>query len=89
MERFEPLADRVLVKSDAVAKQVGVVMLAENRGDKPSTAVVEEVSSEVRNKSIKKGAHIMYGKHAGVAITLNGEQFLILREAEIFGIIKN
>ena len=80
---IQPLGDRVIVKPDpAVEETTGGILLAnalpQERG---------EIIAVADGLKVKPGDRVVYGKHAGSAIEVEGDNYLILRESEIFAIL--
>jgi chaperonin GroES len=72
--KIKPLADRVVIKPSPVdEKSRGGIIL-------PDTA--NKVHPEV-----KVGDKVLYGKYSGTEVTIEGEEYMIMREADIFAII--
>jgi chaperonin GroES len=94
MASIKPLSDRVLVRpDDAEEKTVSGIIIPDTAKEKPQRGtVVAAGPGKVENgtkieMSVKKGDHILYGKYSGTEITLDGEEFLIMRESDILGIV--
>ena len=94
MANIKPLGDRVLVKAD-VAEEVtsSGLYIPDTAKEKPQQGTVVAVGSgkvENGNKidlTVKEGDKVLYGKYAGTEVTLNGEEYLIMRESDIVGIL--
>ena len=93
--KMKPLADRVVIKpSPAEEKTKGGIILPDTAKEKP---VVGEVVAVGPGKvaddgkkipmEIKVGDKVLYGKYSGTEVTIEGEEFLIMREADIFAIM--
>lgn len=94
---IQPLADRIIVKAlEAEAKSKGGIVLPETAKEKPQEGKVVAVGAgkvldngEVRKCEVKKGDRVLYGKYSGTEITTKeGEELLIMREDDIFAIVK-
>ena len=93
---IQPLGDRVLVKRlEAEEKTKGGIVLPETAKEKPQKAEVVAVgkgkvleSGKVEALEVKKGDKVLFGKYAGNEITVNEEEYLILKEEDILAIIK-
>lgn len=84
---FQPLGKRVLVKRiEEEAKTASGIIIPDSAKEKPLQAKVVAVSSKV--KSIAVDDTVVFGKFGGAEITIDGEEFLVLNSADIFGIIK-
>lgn len=94
MANIKPLSDRVLVLADAAEEktQSGII-IPDTAKEKPQRGVVVAAGpGKVENgtkidMSVKKGDHILYGKYSGTEVTLDGEEYLIMRESDILGIV--
>ncbi|MGQ9604154.1 MAG: co-chaperone GroES [bacterium] len=91
-----PLADRVLVKrieEEQLTK--GGIIVPDTAKEKPQQGRVIEVGPGRMTEDgtrikmeIKKGDKVIFGKYAGTEITIGDEEYLILREDDILGIIE-
>ena len=95
MAKFSPLHDRILVRRvEEVGTTRGGIIIPDSAKDKPSEG---EVISVGRGKSndegkvfplaVKEGDHILFGKYSGTEIKLDGEDYIIMREEEVLGIV--
>jgi chaperonin GroES len=93
--KFTPLHDRILVRRiEEVGTTRGGIIIPDSAKDKPQEG---EVISVGRGKSndegkvfplaVKEGDHILFGKYSGTEIKLDGEDFIIMREEEVLGVI--
>jgi chaperonin GroES len=93
--QVRPLYDRILVKRvEEETRSKGGLFLPETAKEKPSEGVVLAVGhgrvneqGEIKPLQIKVGDRIAFGRYAGNEIKINGEDRLILREDEVFGVI--
>ena len=92
---FKPLHDRVLVKRvQSDEKTAGGIIIPDTAQEKPMEGKVLEVGSGARDESgklvpldVKKGDSILFGKWSGTEVKMNGEEYLIMKESDIMGII--
>ena len=92
---FKPLHDRVLVKRVASdEKTAGGIIIPDTAQEKPMEGKVLEVGSGSRNENgklepldVKKGDKILFGKWSGTEVKMNSEEYLIMKESDIMGII--
>ena len=93
--KIKPLADRVVIKpSPAEEKTKGGIILPDTAKEKP---VVGEVVAIGPGKvtddgkkvllEVKVGDKVLCGKYSGTEVTIEGEEYLIMREADIFAIV--
>jgi chaperonin GroES len=93
---FKPLHDRVVVsRFDEEVKTAGGIILPDTAQEKPSEGTVVSVGKGIRGEDgvitpldVKKGDHVLFGKFGGTEIKVDGEDFMILRESDILGIIE-
>ncbi|MEX0594436.1 MAG: co-chaperone GroES [Balneolaceae bacterium] len=94
MAKIKPLSDRVLVRPDDAEETTSSgIIIPDTAKEKPQKGtVIAAGPGKVENgnkieMSVKKGDHILYGKYSGTEITLEGEEYLIMRESDILGIV--
>ena len=93
--KMKPLADRVVIKpSAAEEKTKGGIILPDTAKEKPVMGEVVAVGpgkvSEDGKKilpEVKVGDKVLYGKYSGTEVTVDGEEYLFMREADIFAIV--
>ena len=77
-----PLADRVVATREAAeTKTSSGLYLPETAKEKPVAAVVEAVGPDV--KSLKKGDRIVYKEYSTTELTINGTEYLIVKEEDV------
>ena len=92
---FRPLHDRVVVRRvESEAKTKGGIIIPDTAKEKPQEGEVVAVGSGARDESgkvvpldVKAGDRVLFGKWSGTEVKLNGEDLLIMKEADIMGII--
>ncbi|HET6567867.1 MAG TPA: co-chaperone GroES [Rhodothermales bacterium] len=94
MPNIQPLSDRVVIKPEpAEEKTTSGLYIPDTAKEKPQKGKVIAVGTgRVENgtkidMTVKEGDTVLYGKYAGTEITLDGEEFLIMREADILGVV--
>ena len=88
--KIKPLADRVLVEpSSAEEKTAGGIIIPDTAKEKPQKGSIVAVGAGKKDEplTVKVGDTILYGKYAGTEITIEGKEYLIMRESDIFAII--
>ena len=93
--KFTPLHDRILVRRVEEAETTrGGIIIPDSAKDKPQEGEVisagkGKVNEEgkVRPLDVKEGDRILFGKYSGTEIKLDGEDFIIMREEEVLGVI--
>lgn len=87
---LKPLADRVLVEPAAAEeKTIGGIIIPDTAKEKPQRGTVVAVGGGKKDEpmTVKTGDTVLYGKYAGTEVTVDGKEYLIMREADIFAII--
>jgi chaperonin GroES len=83
---FKPLGDRVFVKFlEEVDKTAGGLYIPDAAKEKPQRGSVEAVGKDV--KEIKKGDIVLFDKYAGSKIKVDADEYLIVKEEEVLGIL--
>ena len=92
---LRPLHDRVIVKrQEKEPTTAGGIVLASSAAEKPSEGVVVAVGpgkskhGEVRPLDVKVGDRVLFGKFSGSEVKVDGEDYVIMREEEIFAVIQ-
>ncbi|MEP0829239.1 MAG: co-chaperone GroES [bacterium] len=91
----KPLADRVVVKPVEMAEvKKGGIIIPDTAKEKPQEGEVMEVgpgrTTEDGKKipmEVKKGDRVLYGKYSGTEVSLDGTEYLIMRESDILAIV--
>jgi len=79
---IKPLADRVVaVREQAQTKTASGLFLPDNAKEKPVVATVQATGPDV--KGIKKGDRILYKEYSTTEITIDGTEYLIVKEEDI------
>jgi chaperonin GroES len=94
-EKVKPLADRVVVKPLEEAEQMrGGLYIPDTAKEKPSQGEVVAIGpGKVSDDGtrlemdVSVGDKVLYGKYSGTDVTLDGEEYLILRESDILAIV--
>lgn len=85
-----PLADRVLVEPAAAeSKTASGLYIPDSAKEKPQKGTIVAVGSGKKDEpmTVKVGDTVLYGKYSGTEITVEGTEYLIMREADIFAIV--
>jgi chaperonin GroES len=94
---FRPLHDRVVIRRiTAEEKTSGGIIIPDTAQEKPMQGEVIAVGPGARNENgqivaldLKPGDRILFGKWSGTEVKLDGEEFLIMKESDIMGIIED
>jgi chaperonin GroES len=93
---LKPLADRIIVKA-TVAEEVtkGGILLPDTAKEKPQEGEVVAVgpgklldSGKIAAMDVKVGDRVVYSKYGGTEIKLNGDEFVVLRQDDVLGIVE-
>ena len=87
---IRPLADRVLIKPAAAEeKTLGGIIIPDSAKEKPLKGEIVSVGNGTKDEEmvVKVGDNVLYGKYAGTEIELDGEKYLIMRQADVLAII--
>ena len=88
--KITPLADRVLIKvSEAETKTASGIIIPDNAQEKPQKGTVVATGKGTKDNpiTVKVGDIVLYGKFSGTELKHEGEEFIIMRESDIFAII--
>lgn len=86
----KPLADRVIIlPEDAESVTSAGIIIPDNAKEKPLKGKVVAVGPGKKDEpmTVKVGDTVLYGKYAGTEITVDKQEYLIMRESDIFMII--
>lgn len=87
---IKPLADRVLVEPEqAESKTASGIIIPDTAKEKPVKGKVIAVGAGKKDEptTVKVGDHVLYGKYSGTEIHIDGKDYLIMKEADIFAIV--
>ncbi|MER8484007.1 co-chaperone GroES [Mesorhizobium sp. M1322] len=93
--KFRPLHDRVVIRrAESDTKSKGGIIIPDNAKEKPQEGEVIAVGPGARDENgalialdVKHGDLILFGKWSGTEVKIDGEDLLIMKEADIMGII--
>lgn len=88
--KIQPLADRVLVEPRAAEEKTsGGIFIPDTAKEKPQKGVVVAVGKGTAEEpmTVKVGDEVLYGKYSGTEISIDGTDYLIMKESDIYGII--
>lgn len=94
--KIKPLADRVIVKpKEAEETTKGGIILPDTAKEKPVEGTIVAVGpgkvtddGKTVAMSLKVGDVVLYGKYSGTEVKIDGDEYLIMRESDIYGIVK-
>jgi chaperonin GroES len=87
---LKPLADRVLVEAAAAEENTaGGIIIPDTAKEKPQRGKIVAVGAGKKDEpmTVKVGDSVLYGKYAGTEITIEGREYLIMRESDIFAVL--
>lgn len=83
---IKPLADRVVaVREEARTQTASGIYLPDNAKEKPVLAVVKAVGPDV--KGIKQGDKIVYKEYSPTELTIDGTEYLIVKEEDVLATV--
>ncbi len=88
--KIQPLGDRVLVEpAQAETKTASGIIIPDTAKEKPMRGTVIAVGAGKKDEpmTVKAGDQVLYGKYSGTEISIDGTEFLIMRESDIYAII--
>jgi len=95
--KFRPLHDRVIIERIEEGEQkVGGIIIPDTAKEKPQQGKIiaagkgrVEKDGKITPLDVKAGDTILFGKYAGQEIKIDGNEYLIMREEEVLGVIEN
>lgn len=95
--KLKPLGDRILIRPlEARDQTKGGIVLPDTAKEKPQEGEIVAVGEGKRSDegkviplSLKVGTKVLYGKYSGTEVTIDGEEYLIIREEDVLGIIED
>ena len=93
---LKPLGDRIVARQlDAQEKTKSGLILPDSAKEKPQEAKVIAVGTgrlledgTIKALEIKNGDRVLYGKYSGTEVSIQGEEYLILREEDVLAIVQ-
>ena len=92
--KIQPLGDRVIVKpNEAEEVTAGGIILPDTAKEKPMQGQIVAVGNgkvedgKTVELTVKAGDTVLYGKYSGTEVNIEGTEYLIMRENDIFGIV--
>ncbi len=93
--QVRPLQDRVLVRRlEEETKTAGGIIIPDNHKEKPAQGEVVEVGGgyrqtdgSVRALDVRKGDRVLFSKYAGTEVKVSGNEYLIMKEDDILGVL--
>ena len=94
--KLKPLLDRVVIKRvEEENRTVGGIIIPDTAKEKPSQGVIVAVGPGGRDydgklvqMTLKEGDRVLFGKWSGTEIKIDGEDLVIMKESEVFGILE-
>ena len=94
--KFKPLHDRVVVRRvESDTKTKGGIIIPDTAKEKPQEGQVIAVGPGARDEAgkvaaldVKAGDRVLFGKWSGTEVKIDGEDFLIMKESDIMGVIE-
>jgi chaperonin GroES len=94
--KFRPLHDRVVLRRiEQETKTAGGIIIPDTAKEKPQEGEVVAVGPGVRDENgklqaldLKPGNRVLFGKWSGTEVKIDGEELLIMKEADVMGVIE-
>ena len=86
----KPLSDRVLVEPAAAEERTaGGIIIPDTAKEKPQKGIVVAVGAGKKDEplTVKVGDSVLYGKYSGTELSVDGKDYLIMRESDIYAVI--
>ena len=87
---IKPLADRVVVEPALAEEKTAFgIIIPDTAKEKPQKGVIVAVGAGKKDEplTVKVGDSVLYGKYSGTEITIDGKDYLIMRESDIFAVL--
>ena len=92
---FRPLHDRVVVRRvESETKTAGGIIIPDNAQEKPMEGEIVSVGNGARDENgklvpldVKAGDRVLFGKWSGTEVKIGGEDYLIMKESDIMGVV--
>ena len=93
--KFRPLHDRVVVKRiEAEEKSTGGIIIPDTAKEKPQQGEIIAVGPGGRDETgklipmdVKAGDRVLFGKYSGTEVKIDGDEYLIMKESDIMGVL--
>ncbi len=88
--KLKPLADRVLVQPAAAEeKTASGIIIPDTAKEKPQKGTVIAIGTGKKDEpmTVKVGDTVLYGKYSGTEISVEGKDYLMMKESDIFAIV--
>jgi chaperonin GroES len=93
--KVKPLSDRIVVRqADAEEMSSGGIILPDTAQEKPQEGKVMSIgpgktaeNGELIKMSLKVGDRVLYGKYSGTEVTIDGEEYVFMRESDILAVL--
>ena len=94
--KLKPLLDRVVIKRvEEENKTAGGIIIPDTAKEKPSQGIVVSVGPGGRDEAgheiamtLKVGDRVLFGKWSGTEVKIEGEDLVIMKESEVFGVLE-
>ena len=93
---LRPLYDRIIVKRvENQTLSAGGIVIPDSAAEKPEQGEVVAVGSgrllqdgSIRPLQVKQGDRVIFGKYSGTTVKIDGDELLVLREEDVFGVVE-
>ena len=87
---MKPINDRVVIKpAPAEEKTKGGIIIPDTAKEKPQKGKIVAIGTGKKDEpiNVKVGDQVLYGKYSGTEVTIDGSDYLIMKESDIYGVI--
>ena len=89
--KIKPLANKILIEpKEAETKTAGGLFIPDTAKEKPQQGIVVAVGNGKKDEpmELKAGDTVLYGKYAGTEISVDGKNYLIMRQSDVVAVLK-
>ncbi|HRE73298.1 MAG: co-chaperone GroES [Flavobacteriales bacterium] len=86
----KPIADRVLIEPDAAeTKTASGIIIPDTAKEKPQRGTIVAVGAGKKDEpmTVKSGDKVLYGKYSGTEVSIDGKDYLIMKESDIYAVL--
>jgi chaperonin GroES len=88
--KIKPLGSRVIIESaEAETKTASGIFIPDTAKEKPQRGVIVAVGPGTKEEevTVKIGDTVLYGKYSGTEVAIEGNEYLIMKEADIYAVV--
>ena len=86
--KIKPIGDRVVIEpAPAEEKTAGGIIIPDTAKEKPKRGTVVATGNEKLNFTVKPGDTVIYGAYSGTEVSVDGKDYLIMKESDILAVV--